>query len=87
MVAAFKRGRQELIGMSDDGDANSDSVPIKPEQLIGLLDHLQEEGKSEVWLMVALVGMYGLRPAELAALSDQTVGCTSAVRSSATEAP
>lgn len=61
----------ELIGMSDHTDANSDSVPIKPDQLIGLLDHLREEGKPEVWLMVALVGMYGLRPAELAALSVQ----------------
>ena len=54
-----------------DKDASSDSVPIKPDQLIGLLDHLREEGKPEVWLMVALVGMYGLRPAELAALSVQ----------------
>ena len=62
---------QELIGTADDKGASSDSVPIKPDQLIGLLDHLQEEGKSEVWLMVALVGMYGLRPAELAALSVQ----------------
>ena len=62
---------QELVGMSDDKDVSSDSVPIKPDQLIGLLDHLRERGKSEVWLMVALVGMYGLRPAELAALSVQ----------------
>ena len=62
---------QELIGISDDTDASSDSVPIKPDQLIGLLDHLRDEGKAELWLMVALVGMYGLRPAELAALSVQ----------------
>ena len=62
---------QELIGIADDTDASSEAVPIKPDQLIGLLDHLQEEGKTEVWLMVALIGMYGLRPAELAVLSVQ----------------
>lgn len=58
-----------LIGTSDNREGNTATTPIKPDQLIGLLDHLLEEGKSDLWLAVALVGLYGLRPAELGALS------------------
>ncbi len=43
------------------------SVPIKPDQLIGLLDSLSEN--PELRLAVALVGLYGLRPAELMTLT------------------
>lgn len=60
---------EELIGTADPGAGADDlTPPIKPEQLAALLDHLLEQGKDEFWLAVALVGLFGLRPAELAAL-------------------
>jgi integrase len=57
-----------LIGTSDIGVSRESNPAIKPEQLIGLLNHLEASGKHELRLAVALVGLYGLRPAELAAL-------------------
>ena len=51
-----------LIGTSDNKNGATATTPIKPEQLIGLLDHLQDEGNAELWLAVALVGLYGLTP-------------------------
>lgn len=56
-----------LIGDKDD-QQSSDSPPLKPEDLVGLLDHLREQERHDLWLAVALVGMFGLRPAELGAL-------------------
>jgi integrase len=55
----------ELIGARPT--ATEPSVPISPEALAGLLDHL-EANRPELWLAVALVGCYGLRPAELGVL-------------------
>jgi integrase len=57
---------EALIGHSDRH--HEDSVPIKPEQLAALLDALREEGKEELHLAVSLVGLFGLRPAELGVL-------------------
>lgn len=57
---------EALIGHSDRH--HEDSVPIKPEQLAALLDALQEAGKTELHLAVSLVGLFGLRPAELGVL-------------------
>lgn len=57
---------EALIGHSDRH--HEDSVPIKPEQLAALLDALQEAGKAELHLAVSLVGLFGLRPAELGVL-------------------
>ena len=56
-----------LIGDKDD-QRSSISPPLKPEDLVGLLDHLRDKERHDLWLAVALVGMYGLRPAELGAL-------------------
>ena len=53
-----------LVGQRED--PNADTVPIKPEQLHGLLLSLDEN--PELRLAVALVGLYGLRPSELMAL-------------------
>ena len=53
-----------LVGQRED--PNTDTVPIKPEQLHGLLLSLEEN--PELRLSVALVGLYGLRPSELMAL-------------------
>jgi integrase len=55
-----------LIGHADRH--HEDSIPIKPEQLAALLDALQQAGKEELHLAVALVGLFGLRPAELGVL-------------------
>jgi integrase len=59
---------EELIGTSDHGAGEALTPPVKPDQLASLLDALEAEKRSELWLAVALVGLYGLRPAELAAL-------------------
>lgn len=59
--------RDALIGTADSGD-DTLTPPIKPEQLAGLLEALEADGKGELRLAVALVGCFGLRPAELAAL-------------------
>ena len=58
---------QELIGASDDS-GESLTPPVKPEQLAALLDALEADGKTELWLAVGLVGLFGLRPAELKVL-------------------
>ncbi|WP_206749680.1 site-specific integrase [Synechococcus sp. UW179B] len=60
--------RDALVGTADDGDDKL-TPPVKPEQLEALLDALIADEKPELWLAVALVGCFGLRPAELAALS------------------
>ncbi len=57
---------EELIGHADSH--HEDSTPIKPEQLAALLDALREAGKDELHLAVSLVGLFGLRPAELGVL-------------------
>ncbi|MFY8148604.1 MAG: site-specific integrase [Prochlorococcaceae cyanobacterium] len=55
-----------LIGHADR--QHKDSIPIKPEQLADLLDALLQDGKEDLHLAVALVGLFGLRPAELGVL-------------------
>ena len=60
--------REVLVGTADNAESAL-TPPIKPEQLAALLDALQADGKGDLWLAVALVGCFGLRPAELAALS------------------
>jgi integrase len=59
---------RELIGAVHRGAGEELRRPIKPEQLAGLLDALEADGKPELRLAVGLVGLFGLRPAELAVL-------------------
>lgn len=59
---------RELIGISERVMGDEVARPIKPEQLADLLDALERDGKPELQLAVGLVGLFGLRPAELAAL-------------------
>jgi len=56
----------ELIGDADRH--HEDSTPIKPEQLAALLDALRNAGRDDLHLAVSLVGLFGLRPAELGVL-------------------
>jgi integrase len=56
----------ELIGDADRH--HEDSTPIKPEKLAALLDALRDAGREELHLAVSLVGLFGLRPAELGVL-------------------
>ncbi len=58
---------EELVGTR--AAAAEPTVPITPVALAGLLDHL-EASRPELWLAVALVGCYGLRPAELGVLQQ-----------------
>ena len=55
---------RDLIGVRTE--PKEATVPVKPEQLLGLLESL--EGKPELRLAVALVGLFGLRPGELLAI-------------------
>ena len=55
---------QDLIGLAET--RKEDKVPVKPEKLFGLIDSLYE--KPELRLAVTLVGLFGLRPAELKAM-------------------
>jgi integrase len=59
---------EELIGTRDNGAGQELTPPIKPQDLATLLDALEADGKTELWLAVGIVGLFGLRPAELAAL-------------------
>lgn len=59
---------RELIGVADRVTGDELTRPIKPEQLAALLDALKADGKAELQLSVGLVGLFGLRPAELAVL-------------------
>lgn len=59
---------EELIGTADRHSGESLTRPIKPNDLAQLLDALEAAGKIELWRAVGLVGLYGLRPAELAVL-------------------
>lgn len=59
---------EELIGTADRHSGELLTPPVKPDDLALLLDALEASGKTELWLAVGLVGLYGLRPAELAVL-------------------
>ncbi|MEY3963067.1 MAG: hypothetical protein RLZZ106_322, partial [Cyanobacteriota bacterium] len=58
----------ELIGSAATTASERLTPPIKPEDLAALLDQLEADGDEELRLAVGLVGLYGLRPAELAVL-------------------
>ncbi len=59
---------EELIGTGDHHSSQQLTPPVKPGDLARLLDALEADGKTELWLAVGLIGLYGLRPAELAVL-------------------
>lgn len=59
----------ELIGESEITRKSKLTQPVFPEQLAALLDQLEADGKPELHMAVGLVGLYGLRPAELAVLT------------------
>ncbi len=59
----------ELIGSAETTSSERLTPPIKPEDLAALLDQLEADGERELRLAVGLVGLFGLRPAELAVLT------------------
>jgi integrase len=59
---------RELVGTTARVIGEEVTRPIKPEQLGALLDALEADNKPELQLAVGLVGLFGLRPAELAVL-------------------
>lgn len=59
---------RELIGSSQRTASEKLRRPIKPEQLAALLDALERDSRLDLRLAVGLVGLFGLRPAELAEL-------------------
>lgn len=58
-----------LIGSSETNTEEHLTPPLKPEELGALLDQLETDGENELRLAVGLVGLYGLRPSELAVLT------------------
>ena len=64
----------ELIGSPQTSTTEKLTPPIKPEDLAALLDQLAADGEHELRLAVGLVGLYGLRPAELAVLEVREGG-------------
>lgn len=64
----------ELIGSAETSAAEKLTPPIKPEDLAALLDQLETDAEHELRLAVGLVGLYGLRPAELAVLEVREGG-------------
>lgn len=58
----------ELIGSATTTSSEHLTPPIKPEDLAALLDQLEADDEHELRLAVGLVGLFGLRPAELAVL-------------------
>ncbi len=77
----FKRLKKELIGGVSTTEmvdiSNIDNAlevseykkPIKPEQLSILLDAMKKDGKHDLWFVTALIGLYGIRLAEVAVLT------------------
>ena len=65
----------ELIGSAATTASDRLTPPIKPEDLAALLDQLESDGDEELRLAVGLVGLYGLRPAELAVLEVREGEC------------
>ncbi len=61
----MKELKRLLIGKSQQ---KSLTVPLKGDQLEGLLESLKKNNKHSLYLAVGLVALYGLRPSELAVL-------------------
>ena len=62
----------EMVAISDIDDTLEVSEfkkPIKPEQLSMLLDAMQADQKHDLYFVTALIGLYGLRLAEIAVLT------------------
>jgi len=57
-----------LIGSRPVSTSENLTSPVQPGQLAALLDGIEAEGNTELWMLVALIGCYGLRPAEIATL-------------------
>ena len=77
----FKRIKKELIGgastteivdvsdIDNTLEVNQYKKPIKPEQLSILLDAMKNDGQHDLYFVTALIGLYGLRLAEIAVLT------------------
>ena len=77
----FKRIKKELLGgasttemvaisdIDDTLEVSEFKKPIKPEQLSMLLDAMQADQKHDLYFVTALIGLYGLRLAEIAVLT------------------
>lgn len=59
---------EELVGGTERPVGAELTPPVKPDQLARLLDEIEASGDQSLWMAVALVGCFGLRPAELAVL-------------------
>ena len=59
--------RHELVGAAE-GRSAAITPPLKTEDFIALLDQLEKGRRHGLRLAVGLVGLYGLRPAELAVM-------------------
>jgi integrase len=60
--------RRELIGVDDRTNNEALTPPVMPDDLANLLDQMRADERASLMLATALVGLYGLRPAELGAM-------------------
>ena len=60
--------RRELIGVDDRASDEALTPPVMPNDLANLLDQMRADDRASLMLATALVGLYGLRPAELGAM-------------------
>jgi integrase len=59
---------RELIGVDDRPTEDTLTPPLLPNDLANLLDAMRADERTGLMLATALVGLYGLRPAELGAM-------------------
>jgi len=60
--------RRELIGVDDRASDEALTPPVMPNDLANLLDQMKADDRVSMMLATALVGLFGLRPAELGAM-------------------
>ena len=57
---------RDLIGEADDTTGDAQTPPVLPNDLGNLLDAMKADDKVSLMLLVGIVGIYGLRPHEVA---------------------
>ena len=68
-LPAVEEELAEMVGVDNQSKYGLPRVPVKPDQLAGLLDGIAADGDDPLWLMVATIGLFGLRPGELSSIS------------------
>ena len=60
---------RDLIGEADDTSGDAHTPPVLPNDLANLLDAMKADDTSSLMLLVGIIGIYGLRPHEVAQMT------------------